>query len=133
MEQQNLGNQAGSTVDPDVAAFLASLSPEQRAKLLERASKAKPTRLGEEYYLDKYADESRWSIVPGTLHFVETERKQAVQVECACGVKFDRFTSDLHTLVGCPKCYAAHKRDSGKVRRLRLKAAAELLRQQEEG
>lgn len=123
------------TEQSNVNEFLAGLSDEEKASLIKAALKAKEakqnTRLGEEYFAEKYAGETRWSINPGSLHFSEADRKQALTLTCGCGTEFERFTSDLHTCHGCEVCTAKAKREAGKVRRLRLKAAAELLKQQE--
>lgn len=116
----------------NVNEILAGLSDEEKAKLIEQALKAKakkPTRLGEAHFVEKYADDTRWSIKPGNAR--EDNHGTLLLLSCSCGKDFNRYTSDLHTCHGCATCTSKAQVKNRKVRNLRLKAAALLLKQQE--
>jgi len=115
----------------NINEILAGLTEEEKTYIIEQAlkAKAKATRLGEAHFVEKYADETRWSIKPGNAK--EDNHGTMLLLSCACGKDFNRYTSDLHTCHGCEVCTTKAQARNRKVRNLRLKAAALLLKQRE--
>jgi hypothetical protein len=87
------------------------------------AKKAKKSkRLGEEQLTKLYPDQQ---IVPGSLRWLPTEEKQAVDVVCQgddCEERFEVRTSDLFQSKRCPSCMVLARRARAKARRQEKKA-----------
>jgi hypothetical protein len=111
----------GATPDPD---------PTPKAKADK--PKLRTTRLSEEVILDEYPH-----AIPGTLHFLPEENKQAVQISCQarpgeewdvdakawtgggekCGREREVRTSDLFQVSTCEVCTLKRRRAKAKARR----------------
>lgn len=79
-------------------------------------------RLSEEVLLAEYPH-----VVPGTLHFLPNENKQAVKIKCVedgCDNERTVRTSDLFQVKRCEICTVKARRRRAKARRAAKKADA---------
>ncbi len=107
----------------EMAAKIAAMTPEQKAKLLAMASKSK--RTGEEELLRKYP----WA-KPGTLEFDPVSRKQSMIVVCqheGCEAEERRYTSDLFQIKFCTEHKKEAKRAEREAKRAQLRKMAEMI------
>ena len=113
--------------DAELKGILASLSPEDRAKL-EASLKAgtKSRRMSEEDILAEYPNVIKGAFDGQTLRWNEAAGKQEAQVSCGIeGCKETRiaFTSDLFQVKTC----MTHRKEQRKVARQARKAEADAL------
>jgi hypothetical protein len=101
-----------------VAAHLKEITaPKAEAK---PKAKKRSNRLSEEVLLAEYPH-----VVPGTLHFLPNENKQAVTIACVeedCDKTREVRTSDLFQVKRCEICTIKDRRRRAKARRAAKKA-----------
>lgn len=96
---------------PEVSGILASLSPEDRAKVEAAMKKAASKRKTE---AEIRADHK--NVIEGSLSYNEVASKQAVKITCAidgCKETREVFTSDLHQVKTC----MSHRKEQRKAAR----------------
>lgn len=77
------------------------------------AASKRGTRIPEEVLVAEYPH-----VVPGTLHFIESERKQAVSIHCVdCGAERTVRTSDLFQVKRCELCSLKARRAKAREKR----------------
>jgi hypothetical protein len=96
---------------------------------VEKPKKKRTNRLSEEVLLAEYPH-----VIPGTLHFLPNENKQAVKIACSfedpetgevCGKERVVRTSDLFQVNKCEVCTIKARRAKAKARRAAKKAEAD--------